>query len=182
MKKDKNRDLQAELAKLKNDLSLAQEEQMKNLSGWQRAVADYQNLQKEMVVQKSQAMTWGEEKIIQEFLPVWENFNKAMGSQKQIMDDLQSSISDESTLKKLKNWQLGMDYVQKQIGDLLMKWGVRRVSTVGEMFDPVCHEAVEMESDQAKADHEILKELSAGYYLKDKLLFPAKVVVNNLNK
>lgn len=177
---DKNQELQTELEQLQNDFALAQQEKMDNLAGWQRAVADYQNLQREMALQKSQSMAWGEEKIIQEFLPVWENFHKAMSSQKQIMEDLQGNISDDGTLKKLKNWQLGMDYVQKQIADLLNEWGARRVPTVGEKFDPACHEALQTENDPEKADHEILKELSAGYYLKDKLLFPAKVVVNNL--
>jgi molecular chaperone GrpE len=171
---------QTELAQLQTDFAQAQQEKMDNLIGWQRALADYQNLQKEMALQKSQSMAWGEEKVIQEFLPVWENFHKALYSQKQIMEDLQGNISDDGTLKKLKNWQLGMDYVQKQIADLLNEWGARRVPTVGEPFDPACHEAVQTDSDETKADHEILKELSAGYYLKDKLLFPAKVVVNNL--
>lgn len=174
-------DCQTELENLQNDFAVVQQEKMDNLLGWQRAVADYQNLQKEMAVQKSQAMAWGAENIIQEFLPVWENFNKAAGSQKQIMDDLQASVSDELLAKKLKNWQLGMDYIQKQMSDLLGEWGVRRVATVGKIFDPACHEAVQSESDDSKAENEILKELSAGYYLKDKLLFPAKVLVNNLN-
>lgn len=175
-----NRDWQAEVEQLELELEKLRQEKDEHLIGWQRALADYQNLQKEMLTQKSQAMAWGEEKIIQDFLPVWENFRKAMVSQNQIVDDLQANISDDGLLKKVKNWQLGTDYIQKQITDLLNEWGATRVPTVGKLFDPACHEALQIEHDDKHLHNEILKELSAGYYLKDRLLFPAKVVVNNL--
>ncbi len=132
---------------------------------WMRAQADYQNLQKEVSEQRSQWAKMSKVQVLEEFIPVYENFKKAFAHE---VDG-----SDASW----ENWKKGIEYIKKQFSDILASHGVEEIQTVGAAFDPNLHEAL---SEEASEDHEegaIIRELSGGYKVGDKVLMPAKVVV-----
>lgn len=52
------------------------------------------------------------------------------------------------------------------------------IPAVGEPFDPNVHQAVMQESDSEKESGIVLKELQKGYKLKDRVLRPSMVSVN----
>ena len=58
--------------------------------------------------------------------------------------------------------------------EILKNQGVRRLKTVGEMFDPHLHEAVGFVSEKGK-ENEIVDEAAPGYMIHDRLLQAAKV-------
>ncbi|MEK7644369.1 MAG: nucleotide exchange factor GrpE [Patescibacteria group bacterium] len=133
-------------------------------SGWQRALADYSNLKNETAKEKADWAVWSEERILSEFIPVYDNFKKAFVAR------------PADTGKEQENWAIGIKYIMKQFGDILRIHQVEEIKTVGEKFNPVFHEALgEEESDDEEGV--IVKEIDGGYTLKGKVLKVAKVIL-----
>lgn len=122
------------------------------------AQADYQNLVKDVARQKAEWASWSRRQIVEEFLPVYDNFKKAAAVE----------CADEA-------WKKGIGYIMKQYGDILKKHGVEEIKTVGEPFDTAFHEAVGEE--EGDTDGMILKEADAGYTMDGKVIKVAKVIV-----
>lgn len=134
-------------------------------AGWQRANADYQNLQRETQEKRSEWIRMSELQILEEFIPVYDNFKKAFGHQ-----------PAEGEEKKWENWAQGIQYIMKQFGDIIKNHQVEEIKTVGEAFDPHMHDAVgEEESDQPEGM--IIREMDAGYTMNGKVVKPAKVII-----
>jgi len=132
-------------------------------AGWQRALADYKNLQKEIENKKGEWIKMSEVQILEEFLPVYEH--------------LQMSIDNDEVQKDNNPWVQGVKYVLKQFKEILDNHGIEEIKTVGEKFDPNFHEVVdEKESDQESG--EILKQMSTGYIMGKKILRAAKVIIS----
>lgn len=131
-------------------------------AGWQRALADYRNLQAEIERKKSDWIKLSEWQILTELIPIYENFKKAFAAEKN---------SDD-------NWVKGIEHIKKQLGDVLKSHGVEEIKTVGEKFDPASHEAVGQEEAADQAEGVVLKEVSGGYKLGEKVLLPARVIVS----
>ncbi|EFS00086.1 co-chaperone GrpE, partial [Listeria seeligeri FSL N1-067] len=58
------------------------------------------------------------------------------------------------------------------------KEGIEVIPAVGEQFDPNFHQAVMQDSDENAASNEITAELQKGYKLKDRVIRPSMVKVN----
>ena len=142
----------------------AKQESEEYKMGWQRAQADYQNLQRETAKQKSEWMQMIKGDILESFIPVYDNFKKAFAH-------------EATDPKQFENWKKGIEYIGKQFGDVLKQNNIEEIKTVGEIFDPRFHEIVGEEESEGAAEHEILKEMDGGYTVGDKILKVAKVVV-----
>lgn len=134
------------------------------LSGWQRALADYDNFKKNSEKSREEMVKFASAGLILDLLPVLDNFKTAV---KHIPEDQQNL-----------DWVVGVRHIQKMLTDVLRNNGVEEIRTVGEKFNPELHEALEQKCDGGCKDHEILEEVQAGYLLNGKVLNPAKVVVN----
>jgi molecular chaperone GrpE (heat shock protein) len=135
-------------------------------AGWQRALADYKNLQNETAARRSEWVQMSEIQILEDFIPVYENFKLAFRLQT-------SGFSAEQ-----QKWADGIGYIMKQFESVLKSHGVEEVKTVGEKFDPKFHEAIKEEEQEGVESHIILKEIEGGYKTKDKVIKVAKVIVN----
>lgn len=141
-----------------------------NKLSWRRALADYKNLQKETQTRMGEWAKMSEQQILEDFLPVYENFKKAFA----LHPELQA---DNEEHKQIKNWTDGIGYIMKQFGDVMKNHNLEEIKTVGEKFDPKYHEAVgEEESAEAK-EGTILKEIDGGYKMGDKVIKAAKVII-----
>lgn len=89
-------------------------------SGWQRAQADYQNLQRETQEKRSEWAVLSEIQILEDFIPVYDNFKKAF-----------SVDHDDSD-----TWGQGIGFIMKQFGDVLKSHGIEEIKVVGEKFSP----------------------------------------------
>ena len=131
-------------------------------TGWARAQADYQNLVKETEKNRSEWAQYSERQILEEFIPVYDNFKLAFAVERKEGDE---------------GWAKGIEYIMKQFGKVLEDHGVIEIRTVGETFDPERHEAVgEEESDEESG--KIIKEVMSGYEMRGKVIRVAKVVVS----
>lgn len=129
-------------------------------SKWMRALSDYQNLQKETILQRSEWVRMSELQIIEEFLPVYSNFKKAF-----------------SANTEANSWAKGIEYIMKQFGDVLKAHGVEEIKTAGETLDTTKHEAVGEEESGEVESGKIIREVETGYVMKGKVVRVAKVVV-----
>jgi len=137
------------------------------LSGWKRAMADYQNLQKETALQKAELIKNANVGMILSLLPLLDNFKMAYKS-------IPESEANSA-------WVVGFSHIKKQLEDLLVDYGVESIKTVGTIFNILEHEAVGTETDETKADQEVLVETKPGYKLNGKVIQVAKVIINHIN-
>lgn len=141
-----------ELEQLKKDLDSLKAQ-------LQRAVADYQNLEKRVAEGRSELSNWASGEVIKKILPVADNIEKA----------LKGASEDD----KKSGWFKGVELSLKQLQAVLKDEGLGEVEADGQ-FDPALHEAVDMRDGE---DGKVLEVVEKGYRLGGKILRPAKVVV-----
>jgi molecular chaperone GrpE len=137
---------------------------------WLRAQADYSNLIKETAEKRSEWAAMSEWHILEEFIPVYDNFKLAYRQQ-------QTDYSPEQ-----QKWVDGIGYIMKQFLDILKQHGIEEIETDGAAFDPTQHECLSEESSDEHEDGAIIREVNAGYKKGDRVLKVAGVVINKKTK
>lgn len=133
-----------------------------------RAQADYQNLQREIEQKRSQWIAMSEIQVLEAFVPVFDNFVKAFNHKEQL-----AALTDA----KWQGWVDGIGFIKKQFEDKLTEFGIERIKTVGEVFNPVFHEAVGEQDGEGTQSNVILTEIDCGYKKGDIIIRPAKVII-----
>jgi molecular chaperone GrpE len=132
----------------------------------QRERADVTNVRRQHEDQIARLKEIIKSSIVRDLLPVIDNFERAL---KHVPADLK----DNDYIK-------GVQGVVKQFEKTMQQLGVERVKTVGEIFDPVLHEAVSMEEGEGTTEV-VSEELQAGYKLGDEIIRHAMVRVKMEN-
>ena len=65
--------------------------------------------------------------------------------------------------------------------EVFEKFGVTRVKTVGEEFDPNIHQAVGVDDSASVPDNQVVEECLGGYTLHGRIIRPAMVRVSGKN-
>ncbi len=136
------------------------------LAGWKRALADYENLQKENAKLREEDRRRIRMNVAHELLPVIDNFEQAMKFAPADMPD------------SMKNWFVGISHIARQFSEVLSSLGITPIDTIGHAFDPNIHESGGSKHDDEKPVNVILEEVVRGYKIGDVVLRPAKVIVN----
>jgi molecular chaperone GrpE len=132
----------------------------------QRLSADYMNHQKRSAKLISESIAYEKEVIIKSLLPILDNF--------------EHTLSGAENMGEIDSFRKGVKIVYDQMLSILKSHGIEQISSIGQKFDPSCHQAIMQETDAGKEDGIILKELVKGYRLGEKVIRPARVVVNKL--
>ena len=127
-----------------------------------RATADLDNFRKRMAREKSEALKYSKQALLEELLPVIDSFE--MG--------LQAAADDQSSMI-----YQGMQMVKKQLDDFLGCQGVVEIPAEGMTFDHNLHEAAAQEESAEVGEGTILRVIRRGFKLHDRLLRAAHVVV-----
>lgn len=151
--------------KLKKIVEMREDNEFKDK--WLRAQADYKNLQKEIADRRGEWAAMSEAQILEDFLPVYDNFCKAFAHE------------IKNGEKDFENWKKGIEYIMQQFWTVMKNHGIEKIETVGKMFDPNIHEAVGEEKEEGKKEHEIIREVDGGYTMNGKVIKVAKVIVNS---
>lgn len=150
---------------LHKELEKALQERDEYLAGWQRAKADFANAKKRMDETMKEYRVMANEGLIEEILPVLQSFEMAFANK-------------EAWEKADKNWRSGVEYIYTQLKGVVEQNGLKEINPLGEVFDPMTHEAVSFEkTDDGKQAGKIIKVVEKGYMLAGKLIRPAKVIV-----
>ncbi len=126
-----------------------------------RTAADLDNYRKRMARERSEDLRFARAGLIEELLPVFDNFSMGLQMAEQEQD---------SMIYK------GMEMVKGQLDDFLAAQGLVEVPAEG-IFDPNLHEAVAEEEKDGAEPGEILFVKRKGYRIHDRLLRAAVVVV-----
>lgn len=150
---DKIAALEAEVAELKDK--------------YVRLYADFDNFRKRTNKEKTEFLQQANAQLIKDLLPIVDDFERAL----QVIEQTESSDKTKE----------GIELIYKKLMRTLEKYGVKPLETpAGTDFDADLHEAI----TQAPAPNEELKgkiidTIEKGYYLHDKVLRFAKVVVGS---
>ncbi|MDH4239624.1 MAG: nucleotide exchange factor GrpE [Phycisphaerae bacterium] len=155
-----------ELEELRCRIDNLQKEKDELFAKLQRVSADYDNLQKRTAKQITESISYEKEKIIKAILPALDNFEHT----------LQNASSVETVDVFLKGTQIIYD----QMLDILKSLNVEQIKALGEIFDPVMHEAVMQKTEPEQEENVVLEEFQKGYKLNGRVIRPSKVIVNKL--
>ncbi|KGP73144.1 nucleotide exchange factor GrpE [Pontibacillus yanchengensis] len=129
-----------------------------------RLQADYDNFRRRSQKERENDLKYKSQDLVEELLPIVDNFERA----------LQTDVQDDSA----KSFVEGMNMVYRQLKDALNKQGVEEIPAVGEEFDPNMHQAVMQVDDENYGSNVVVEELQKGYKLKDRVIRPSMVKVN----
>src|SRR5262245_2216691 len=106
-------------------------------------------------------------KLVGELLPVLDNLDRTIRA-------AQAGRSDPAMLE-------GVRMVRQQLEGVLRGYGVERVESLGQRFDPAVHEAVGMIAvDDPQRHGVVVHQAEPGYRFGARLLRPAKISVGKL--
>lgn len=111
-------------------------------------------------------LKYANKELIIDLLPIVDNFERAIKSE-------QENVSEE-----VKKFYDGINLIHNGLKDTLTKYGVEEINRVGQIFDPNMEEAILMETDESQEDEVVLEVFQKGYRLKDRVIRPAKVKIN----
>lgn len=129
-----------------------------------RMQADYDNFRRRTNQEKASQEKYRAQNLISDILPALDNFERALSVE--ITEDSSKSLYD------------GVKMVHRQLVDALKNEGVEVIETVGQEFDPHLHQAVMQVEDENFESNVVVEELQKGYKLKDRILRPSMVKVN----
>ncbi|MGA9355310.1 MAG: nucleotide exchange factor GrpE [Terriglobales bacterium] len=125
-----------------------------------RQQAEFDNARKRAAREQAEFREYAAADVLRGLLPALDSFERAL-----------RAGGDGSEFRS------GVELIYRQLQDALQKAGVQPIVSVGRVFDPKVHEAIEMVDTTEVPDHHVLEELQRGYKYKDRLLRPAMVRV-----
>lgn len=148
-------------SELENQLAAATARADENYNKFLLAMADFENYKKRMERDLRELATSGERRMLLQFLPVLDNFERALGYGGENAEALRSGL--QNTLRQFEN--------------VLVMASVKPIDVKGKPFDPAVAEAIGTQAVNGVEDDTVLEEAQKGYTINGDLLRPAKVIV-----
>ncbi len=146
-----------------DELEAARKERDRMREQLLRVAADFDNFRKRSRKEVEEVRRRSIEDTLREVLPIVDNLERAadaMGNATEV-----AAVVD------------GVHMVLRGFEDVANRLGLKRVESVGVQFDPTCHDAMQQQETDEYAPGTIVSEVVPGYYLGERLLRPAMVVV-----
>lgn len=147
---------------LEQKIATLQKETEESNDRLKRIMAEFENYKKRTQKEKEGQYNSILGDVINSLLPVIDNLEKAVQINTQ---DVQ--------------FKQGIELVHKQLLDVLSSYGVKKIETVGNRFNPELHDAVGHVEDENLGEQIIKEEFRTGYILGDKVVRHSMVVVAN---
>ncbi|EYN82296.1 TPA: nucleotide exchange factor GrpE [Staphylococcus aureus] len=129
-----------------------------------RLYAEFENYKRRIQKENEINKTYQAQRVLTDVLPAIDNIERALQIE-----------GDDETFKSL---QKGVQMVHESLINALKDNGLEVIKTEGEAFDPNIHQAVVQDDNPDFESGEITQELQKGYKLKDRVLRPSMVKVN----
>ncbi|MEC2304212.1 MULTISPECIES: nucleotide exchange factor GrpE [Heyndrickxia] len=146
-----------EIEKLRNELDQAENRYL-------RLRADFDNYRRRVTLDREAAEKYRAQDLIVNLLPALDNFERA----------LSMAEKNEHTAQLLD----GMEMVYRSILEALKKEGAEPIEALGKEFDPHYHQAIMQGQEEGTASNVVIEEFQKGYILKDRVIRPSMVKVN----
>jgi molecular chaperone GrpE len=147
---------------LRDQLAAANAKAEDNYNKFLLAMADFENYKRRMERDNAALYTAHRRKLLERFLPVIDNLERALAF-------------DPSGGEKLRG---GIEQTLKGFEAVLASEGVKAIDVKGKLFDPRVAEAIgTLEPKDGVEDDTVVEVAEKGYTIGDELLRPAKVLV-----
>ena len=156
--------LNEEMLKLEEEIRNLTEENKTLTERVKLAQADLVNYRKRKDEETANILKYANWDIIKDILNVSDNLERALKNK---------DVSDE-----LKKYLSGFEMIYDNLKTVLNNYGVTEINRVGEVFDPNQEQALMTECVEDKDDDIVLEVLLKGYKLKDRVIRPASVKIN----
>jgi len=150
----------------RTDESVEKDQAQEYLELLQRLQAEFSNYKKRIERDKRELSTKIKGKLIQDLLPVLDDFERMLSSPSQ----------DDGKLSE------GARLIYEKLLGILKKEGLEPFSAQGKDFDPSLHEAVSVTESPPELDGKVIEEWQRGYLFKGELLRPARVKVGRFQR
>ena len=149
-----------------SELEKLKKEKDEYLDGWKRAKADFINYKKEEVTRAEAIAKFSNESILKDLITVMDSFDLSITS-------LEVNHKDSLILK-------GVLMTRSQMENMLKKYGLESIKSLGQKFDPNLHEIL-FEVESEKPPGTVLEEVERGWKLYEKVVRPSRVKVAKIN-
>ena len=129
-----------------------------------RLYAEFENYKRRIQNENKINKTYQAQGVLTDILPTIDNIERA----------LQIEGDDDS----FKSLQKGVQMVHESLLRALKDNGLEEIESEGQVFDPNVHQAVVQDDNPEYESSVITQELQKGYKLKDRVLRPSMVKVN----
>ena len=156
-KKMSKKELQAEVETLSTELTELKDKYL-------RIFAEFDNYKKRNIRERMELMNSASQDVVKSLLPILDDFDRA-----------KLSAEDETTDETISD---GVLLVYNKLHSVLKQKGLKGMESNNEVFDPELHEAIsELPASDESSKGKIIDTVEKGYYLNDKIIRFAKVVV-----
>ncbi|OLP65527.1 hypothetical protein BACPU_16150 [Bacillus pumilus] len=129
-----------------------------------RVQADFENYKRRARTEVETVQKYRSQHVVSDLLPALDNFERAL------------RIDPDN--EQAKSLLEGMQMVYRQLIEALKSEGVEPIEAIGKEFDPNLHQAVMQVEDENYDSNIVVEELQKGYKLKDRVIRPSMVKVN----
>lgn len=130
---------------------------------YQKIVVEFDNFRNRTAKEKAGMHDDAVKDIIEKFLPVLDNFERAV----------------DTAADKEDSFYKGVEMILKQFKDIMNSLNVEEIEAYGVDFDPNVHNAVMHGEDDKFGENKVSEVLQKGYKYKDKVIRPSMVKVVN---
>ena len=146
-----------ELGKLRAELDEEKDKFM-------RKVAEFDNFKRRTAKERIELIQTAGKEVITDLLDVMDDCDRA-----------QKQLESSQDIKEIKE---GVMLVFNKLRTILQSKGLKAMDTLNKEFNPDLHEAVsEIPAPEKSMINKVVAEVAKGYYLNDKIIRYAKVVV-----
>jgi molecular chaperone GrpE len=151
------------IEELKKKLEETEKEAKDHYERLLRVAADFENYKKRAGKEKEEWVKFANEDLLKAILPFIDNLERAVNHAEKVKD---TGVMIE-----------GVRLTLQQLLQILTKFGVSPIESIGKPFDPMFHEAMLMVETDQREPNQVVEEFQKGYLLNDRLLRPATVSV-----
>lgn len=128
-----------------------------------RLYADFENYKRRTARERVEMMGQASAELVKELLPVMDDFERAL--------EALEKEGDEEAFK-------GVDLIYQKMKRTLEQKGLKPMDAEGQEFDPEHHEALtKVQAPSKDMKGKVIHEVEKGYYLNDRIIRHAKVIV-----
>jgi len=163
-KKETKKDKAHKKSKAEEQLEKAESELLEMKDKHIRLQAEFDNYRKRTLKERMELLKTASEGLLVSLLPVIDDFDRAV----QTLD----SVEENSPIKD------GVKLIYSKFQDFLKQNGVKEIEAKGQTFDTDLHEAITtFQAPTEDLKGKIIDVVQKGYYLNDKVIRHAKVVI-----
>ncbi|MCG7341004.1 nucleotide exchange factor GrpE [Staphylococcus auricularis] len=146
------------------EIQQLKDEVKENEEKYLRLYAEFDNYKRRIQKENQTMKTYQAQNVLTDILPT--------------IDNIERALQIEGDTEQFNSLQKGVQMVYDSLLKALKDNGLEVIETEGQQFDPNFHQAVMQDDNSEYESGQITQELQKGYKLKERVLRPSMVKVN----